>query len=100
MDVIGHEDMGVDAAAMMRKPWGLCGLSEPATVLSIVVFAEEDRPTIVATLDHVEQLIGQEGATEPGHGTSHLGQGAVSLPRPQLASHIGLEIESLAIESR
>jgi hypothetical protein len=57
------------------------GLREPATVLSIVVFAEEDRPTIVATLNQVERLFAQEGATEPGHGASPVGQGAVSLPR-------------------
>jgi hypothetical protein len=62
MDMIGHEDIGVDAAAMTIR-----GLREPATVLRVVVFAEEDRAAIVATLNHVERLIGQESATEPSH---------------------------------
>jgi hypothetical protein len=36
---------------------------------------------VFRTLDRVERLIGQEGATEPGRGASPVGQGAVSLPR-------------------
>jgi hypothetical protein len=40
------------------------GLREPAAVLRVVVFAEEDRAAIVATRNHVERLIGQESATE------------------------------------
>jgi hypothetical protein len=35
MDMIGHEDIGVDAAAITIR-----GLREPATVLRVVVFAE------------------------------------------------------------
>jgi hypothetical protein len=34
MDMIGHEDIGVDAPAMTIR-----GLREPATVLSVVVIA-------------------------------------------------------------
>jgi hypothetical protein len=62
MDMISHEDLGVDAAGMI-----IHGLREPAAVLRVVVFAEEDRAAIVATLNHVERLIGQEMTTEPSH---------------------------------
>jgi hypothetical protein len=75
MDVIGHEDISVDAAAI-----ALCSFREPPSVLDVVVFAEEDRAAIVAALDDVERLIGQEGATESGHGAALSETARASLP--------------------
>jgi hypothetical protein len=84
MDVIGHEDISVNAAAT-----ALCSFREPPSVLDVVVFAEEDRTAIVAALDDVERLIGQEGATQSGHGASSVGNGAGKpTERPGVAQEI------------
>jgi hypothetical protein len=56
------------------------GLRAPATVLRVVVFAEQDRAAMVAMRNHVGRSIGQESATEPSHCASPVGKDAGNLP--------------------
>jgi hypothetical protein len=53
MEVIGHQDIGVDGAIMRRRRFG-----EPGLQPAVVVLAKEDRLTVVASLDHVRRPMG------------------------------------------
>jgi len=60
--VIGHQDIGVDGAVIGRR-----GVGEPVMEPLVIVAAKEDRLTVVAALDHVQRLIGQEITAETSH---------------------------------
>ncbi len=62
VDVIGHQDIGMDAADIASGRLG-----QPVVVSGIVLDGEEDGASIVAALDDVQRLVGAEIAAEPGH---------------------------------
>jgi hypothetical protein len=62
MHVIGHKDIGVDGAAILRRR-----LRQPAPVAGIVVVAEKDGAAIVAALDDVQRLIGEKIPAKTRH---------------------------------
>ena len=64
MQVVGHQDIGMDGAVMNRRRFG-----KPCMQAPVIVSAKEDRLAVVAALDHVQRLIGQEIAAEPCHWT-------------------------------
>jgi hypothetical protein len=59
MDVIGRQHVGMNGAAVAARRF-----HEPVTIARVVVGPEEDGPAIVAALDHMQRLIGQEIAAE------------------------------------
>ena len=61
--MVGHQHIGVDQTAVFGGCFG-----EPVTVVFVVFDVEEDRAAIVAALDHVQRLVGQEIAAVPSHG--------------------------------
>jgi hypothetical protein len=60
--VIGHQDVGMDAAEIASRRLG-----QPVAVSGIILDGEEDGAAIVAALDDVQRLVGEEIAAEPGH---------------------------------
>ena len=66
MHVIGHQHIGVQ-----RTVLGGQGLAQPAQIEPTIGVAEENRLSIVATLDHVMGLAAkrQSGSAGHGHGT-------------------------------
>ncbi len=60
--VIGHQYIGVNG-----QPVGGRGRDQPIAVLGKIVIAEEDRLAVVAALDYMQRLIGNEIASEPRH---------------------------------
>jgi hypothetical protein len=62
MYVVGHQHVAVNGAAVLDR-----GRRQPIAIAPAIVLAEEDRPSIVAALDHVQRLIGQEIASDPRH---------------------------------
>jgi hypothetical protein len=71
MQVIGHQHIGVDGAVVRRRRFGKPGMQPP-----VIVSAKEDRLTVVAALDHMQRLIGQEITAEARH--------AATMPRQML----------------
>jgi hypothetical protein len=59
---LGHQDIGVDATAIASGRLG-----QPIVVAGIILDGEEDGAAIVAALDDVQRLVGEEIAAEPGH---------------------------------
>ncbi len=55
VNVIGHQHIGVDRAAI-----AICHVDEPIAVARVAVGAKEYRLAVVATLDHMQRLIGQK----------------------------------------
>jgi hypothetical protein len=60
--MIGHEHVGMDGAAVMPGR-----LPQQGAIAGIVLGPEEDRPAIIAALDHVQRLIRQEEPPKPRH---------------------------------
>ncbi len=60
--MVGHQHIGMD-----RQPVFGCSRREPVAVAIIIVLGKEDRLAIIAALDHMQRLIGNEEASEPGH---------------------------------
>jgi hypothetical protein len=63
MHVVGHQHIGMDGAAMARRRLG-----EPRAIELVVLVAKEHGLAVVAALDQMQGLIGQEISAEPSHG--------------------------------
>jgi hypothetical protein len=60
MHVVGHQHIGLDGTPVVYGRGG-----EPVAVTAIVVLTEEDGLAVIAALDHVLRLIGQEIKAKP-----------------------------------
>ena len=62
MDMIGHQRIGVDRAAMLA-----CGSSQPVEVDPVIAVVEKDRLSVVAALHDMRRHAGEEETTLPSH---------------------------------
>ena len=73
--MVGHEDMSVDGAAVARGR-----LAEPVAIACVVLVGKEDALQVIAALDHMQRLIGDEIAAETGRAVLR-GKGASNAGR-------------------
>lgn len=73
--MVGHQHIGMDGAAMARRR-----LAEPKAIARVILVVKEGRRPVVAALDHVQRLIGQEIPTKTRHPRPHPRTRNASLP--------------------
>ena len=62
MDMVGHQDVGVDSC-----PMPLCGGQEAVEVTGVVILSHKDRRAVIPTLNHMLGLAGQKVSRESCH---------------------------------
>jgi hypothetical protein len=84
VDVIGHQYIGVQGAAL-----ACLSLSQPRQVETAIGIIEEDDGTVVSPLDDMVGLAGDEETGQARHERSEAGGGCVLPYRKQPGNNVG-----------